>query len=330
MTRISLLALLWLVSGSVTAHEVRPAYLELRETAGEHYEVLWKVPGLGTDMRLGIYVELPANCKKLGESRATFSNNAFIERWSVDCPGGLVGRSIEILGLSATVIDVLVRIERVDGTTQVVRLNPAAATFMVNRESDALEVAGTYFRLGVEHILTGLDHLLFVLALLILVKGVKRLIVTVTAFTLAHSLTLAGATLGLVHLPQQPVEACIALSIVFVAAEILRKDAGLTARFPWVIAFTFGLLHGFGFAGALREVGLPQKAIPVALLFFNLGVEAGQLLFIGAIIAALKIGRRVLRQRRLELLAGTWRAPPYIIGTIATFWVIDRTSQFLR
>jgi hydrogenase/urease accessory protein HupE len=331
MTRFLLLALLWLgCSGSVAAHEVRPAYLELRETAVEHYEVLWKVPGLGTDMRLGIYVNLPANCKKLGESRALFSNNAFIERWSVDCPGGLVGHTIDILGLSATVIDVLVRIERLDGTTEVVRLNPAVATFVVNRESNALEVAGTYFRLGVEHILTGVDHLLFVLALLILVKGIRRLIVTVTAFTLAHSLTLAGATLGLVHLPQPPVEACIALSIVFVAAEILRGRGGLTARFPWVIAFTFGLLHGFGFAGALREVGLPQKAIPVALFFFNLGVEAGQLLFIGGVFAALMASRNVLRHRRLQLPGWAWRLPPYAIGTIATFWVIDRTSQFLQ
>jgi hydrogenase/urease accessory protein HupE len=222
-----------------------------------------------------------------------------------------------------------VRVQRSDGTTQVARLTPAAATFVVEAQPDALEVAATYFRLGVEHILTGLDHLLFVLALLILVKGVKRLIATVTAFTLAHSLTLAGATLGLVHVPQPPVEACIALSIVFVAAEILRRREGVTARLPWVIAFIFGLLHGFGFAGALSEVGLPQNAIPIALLFFNLGVEAGQLLFIGAVLTAVATGHLLLRSHSLALPRWAWRIPPYAIGTLATFWVIDRTSRFL-
>jgi hydrogenase/urease accessory protein HupE len=330
MTRLLLLALFWFGFPCLAAaHEVRPAYLELRQKAHEHYEVLWKVPGRGDEMRLGIYVELPANCKKLGESQAQFANNAYIERWSVDCTGGLVGHSIEIAGLSATVTDVLVRIERDDGTTQVVRLDPAKTNFVVEAESGVWEIAGTYFSLGVEHILTGVDHLLFVLALLILVNGVKRLIATVTAFTLAHSLSLAGATLGWVHVPQPPVEACIALSIVFVAAEILRRREGLTARFPWVIAFTFGLLHGFGFAGALSEVGLPQHAIPVALLFFNLGVEAGQLLFIGGVFAAVAAGRYVIQREDLAVPNWAWRIPPYAIGTIATFWVIDRTSLFL-
>jgi hydrogenase/urease accessory protein HupE len=330
MTRIALIALWLWVSGAgfAVAHEVRPAYLELRQSQDEHYEVLWKVPGLGNEMRLGIYVELPANCRKLGDSHAQFSNNAFIERWSVECTGGLPGHAINIAGLSATVTDVLVRIERADGTTQVARLNPGMASFIVEAEPHAWEVAGTYFRLGVAHILTGIDHLLFVLALLILVKGVKRLIATVTAFTLAHSLTLAGATLGFVHVPQPPVEACIALSIVFVAAEILRKREGLTSQLPWVIAFTFGLLHGFGFAGALSEVGLPQHAIPVALLFFNLGVEAGQLVFIAAIFSAVAATRYVLRSRGLALAAWAWRIPPYAIGVTATFWVIDRTFQF--
>jgi hydrogenase/urease accessory protein HupE len=330
MTRLLLLALFWFGFPCLAAaHEVRPAYLELRQKAHEHYEVLWKVPGRGDEMRLGIYVELPANCKKLGESQAQFANNAYIERWSVDCTGGLVGHSIEIAGLSATVTDVLVRIERDDGTTQVVRLDPAKTNFVVEAESGVWEIVGTYFSLGVEHILTGVDHLLFVLALLILVNGVKRLIATVTAFTLAHSLSLAGATLGWVHVPQPPVEACIALSIVFVAAEILRRREGLTARFPWVIAFTFGLLHGFGFAGALSEVGLPQHAIPVALLFFNLGVEAGQLLFIGGVFAAVAAGRYVIQREDLAVPNWAWRIPPYAIGTIATFWVIDRTSLFL-
>jgi hydrogenase/urease accessory protein HupE len=331
MRRLLLLALFCLGFPSLAiTHEVRPAYLELRQKDISHYSVLWKVPGQGDDMRLGIYVELPANCNKLGESQAVFSNNAFIERWSVDCSGGLVGHTVGIAGLSATVTDVLVRIERADGTSQVARLNPARTTFAVEAQSSRYEIAGTYFRLGVEHILTGIDHLLFVLALLILVSGVKRLIATVTAFTVAHSLSLAGATLGWVHVPQPPVEACIALSIVFVAAEILRRRTGLTAKFPWVVAFTFGLLHGFGFAGALSEVGLPQHAIPVALLFFNVGVETGQLLFIGAVFAMIAAARYLTRRGSLALPNWAWRIPPYAIGTMATFWLMDRVSLFLR
>ena len=330
MTRLLLLALFWFGFPCLAAaHEVRPAYLELRQKAHEHYEVLWKVPGRGDEMRLGIYVELPANCKKLGESQAQFANNAYIERWSVDCTGGLVGHSIEIAGLSATVTDVLVRIERDDGTTQVVRLDPAKTNFVVEAESGVWEIAGTYFSLGVEHILTGVDHLLFVLALLILVNGVKRLIATVTAFTLAHSLSLAGATLGWVHVPQPPVEACIALSIVFVAAEILRRREGLTARFPWVIAFTFGLLHGFGFAGALSEVGLPQHLNSGRIALFqswgrgwSASVHRGRLCGGSA-------GRYVIQREDLAVPNWAWRIPPYAIGTIATFWVIDRTSLFL-
>jgi len=173
--------------------------------------------------------------------------------------------------------------------------------------------------------------LLFVLALLILVKGTRRLVATVTAFTVAHSLTLAGATLGFVHVPGPPVEAAIALSIVFVAAEIMRSrqgKAGLTERFPWVVAFTFGLLHGFGFASALNAVGLPQSAIPVALLFFHVGVEVGQLLFIGAVFAIIALGRQLSRRSGMSQPAWAWRVPPYAIGSVAAFWVIQRIAAF--
>jgi hydrogenase/urease accessory protein HupE len=184
-----------------------------------------------------------------------------------------------------------------------------------------------YFTLGVGHILGGIDHLLFVLALLLIVRGAKRIVFTITAFTVAHSITLIAATLGWVHVPGPPVEAMIALSIVFVAAEIvhgLRGEPGLTARAPWVAAFSFGLLHGFGFAGALAEVGLPQKAIPVALLMFNVGVELGQLIFVAAALAAGALLTQ-LRLRRPERLR--WAAS-YAIGTIAMFWVIERVAAF--
>jgi hydrogenase/urease accessory protein HupE len=186
--------------------------------------------------------------------------------------------------------------------------------------------------LGVEHILLGIDHLLFVLALCLLVKGTARLVATVTAFTVAHSLTLAGATLGFVHVPGPPVEAGIALSIVFVAAEIVHSRQGrrgLTERFPWIVAFTFGLLHGLGFASALSEVGLPQTAIPIALLFFNVGVEIGQLFFIASVFAVIALARQVTQRIGATKPAWTWRVPAYAIGSVSAFWVIQRLSVFL-
>jgi hydrogenase/urease accessory protein HupE len=326
-----LFVLLALFAPGVFAHEVRPAYLELRQTGTETYDALWKVPGQGENLRLGLYVELPAGCTNVTEPHASMANNAFTERWTVKCDGGLTGSTIHIAGLSATMTDVLVRLERLDGTTQVTRLTPSAPSFVVEAAPRALEVARTYLMLGVEHILFGVDHLLFVLALLILVQGTRRLIATVTAFTLAHSLTLAGATLGFVHVPGPPVEAAIALSIVFVAAEIVHNrqgKTGLTERFPWIVAFTFGLLHGLGFASALSEVGLPQSAIPVALLFFNVGVEMGQLLFIASVFAIIALARQATRRIAVPQPAWAWRVPPYAIGSVAAFWTIQRVVAF--
>jgi hydrogenase/urease accessory protein HupE len=318
-------------AGGVLAHEVRPAYLELRQTGSETYDALWKVPGLGDNLRLGLYVDLPAACANVSEPRASMVNNAYSERWTAKCAGGLTGGTIHIAGLAATTTDVLVRLERLDGTTQVTRITPSAPSFVIEAAPRALEVARTYLVLGVEHILGGIDHLLFVLALLILVKGTCRLIATITAFTVAHSLTLAGATLGFVHVPGPPVEAAIALSIVFVAAEIIHNrqgEAGLTERFPWIVAFTFGLLHGFGFASALSAVGLPQSAIPVALLFFNVGVEVGQLLFIASVFTVIALARQVTRCIAVSQPAWAWHVPPYAIGSVAMFWVIQRIAAF--
>jgi hydrogenase/urease accessory protein HupE len=326
-----ILALLTTFASNVSAHEVRPAYLELIQTGPETYNVLWKVPGLGETLRLGLYVELPLGCINATEPHASIANNAFTERWTVKCAGGLISGTIHIAGLTETMTDVLVRMERLDGTTQITRLTPSAPSFVVEAAPSALEVARTYLVLGVEHILLGFDHLLFVLALMILVKGTRRLIATVTAFTLAHSLTHAGATLGFVHVPGPPVEAAIALSIVFVAAEILhsqRAKTGLMERFPWIVAFTFGLLHGFGFAGALSEVGLPQSAIAVALVFFNVGVEVGQLLFIASVFAVLGLARQATRRIGVSQPAWAWRVPPYAIGGVAAFWLIQRIAAF--
>ena len=319
--------LLLLFASPSLAHEVRPAYLELRQTDLETYDVLWKVPGRGEDLRLGLYVELPAGCTNVTAPRMSFANNAFTERWSVKCAGGLTGSTIRIAGLTATMTDVLVRLEHLDGTTQVTRLTPDNPSFVVEAAPRALEVACTYLMLGVEHILLGIDHLLFVLALLMLVKGWRRLLGTITAFTVAHSITLALATLGFVHVPSAPVEAVIALSIMFVAAEIVHTRAGregVTARAPWIVAFTFGLLHGFGFAGALSEVGLPAGHIPLALLFFNIGVEVGQLLFITAVLTLAVLVRRL----RTPLPRQAEFVPPYIIGSVAMFWVMQRVAAF--
>lgn len=321
---LSLVLLLWLALPA-RAHEVRPAYLLLQQEAADRYDVQWKVPAAGEGLRLGVDVVLPGDCAIIGEPVSLFANGAHTLRYSVQCEGTLFGRPVRIAGLSSTMIDVLARVERLDGSTQVARLTPSADTFVVEVAPSAGQVAVTYLWLGVEHILGGVDHLLFVLSLLLLVTRVHTMVVTVTAFTIAHSVTLAAAVLGFVHVPQKPVEAVIALSIVFVAAEILRGDArGLARRAPWLVAFTFGLLHGFGFAGALAEVGLPESAIPTALLFFNLGVECGQLLFVAIVVGAF------LALRRIRLPSPRWamQVPAYVIGTVATFWVIERIAAF--
>jgi hydrogenase/urease accessory protein HupE len=320
---------IWLLFGAFAAgaDEFRPGYLELRQQDAETYDVFWKVPARGDNLRLGIYVVFPRDSVNLSEPRSTFHAGAYSERWRLKRKGGLIGQKVRIEGLPSGVTDVLVRVDRLDGTSQVTRLLPSNPSFVVETSAGPGEVARTYLLLGVQHILLGIDHLLFVLALLLVVKGVGRIITTVTAFTIAHSITLAAATLGLVRVPGPPVEAAIALSIVFVAAEIVRGAQGrpgLTARWPWVVAFTFGLLHGLGFAGALDEIGLPQHAIPLALFFFNVGVELGQLLFVGAIaVTALLVARvRILWPSWMEL------APAYAIGGIAMFWTIQRVAVF--
>jgi hydrogenase/urease accessory protein HupE len=315
-------------------HEVRPGYLELTQRSAESYGVLWKVPAVG-DLRLSIRPKLPKNCTVIGEPVTFNLVGSYNERAMVNCNGGIVGQTIAIDGLQATMTDVLIRLVRADNAVQMVRLTPSAPSFVVEAAPSQWEVAVTYLKLGVEHILFGIDHLLFVLALLILVKGWRRLIGTITAFTVAHSITLAAATLGYVHVPGPPVEAVIALSIVFVASEIIRAkrgQVGLTERSPWIVAFTFGLLHGLGFASALSEVGLPQHAIPIALLFFNLGVEIGQLLFIGCVTALIAGKVFVVRnhsEKAREKLGTADAFAAYAIGAIAAFWLVERTVAFL-
>jgi hydrogenase/urease accessory protein HupE len=311
------------------AHEVRPAYLQLRETSQDIYEVLWKVPGQGDDLRLALDVEFPEGTVDVTSPRASFENNAYTERRIVKRANGLGGGTLRIVGLDATMTDVLVRLEQRDGSVQVARLSPSAPSFVVEATPLKTRVATTYLRLGVEHILLGYDHLLFVLALILIVRARRLLVVTVTAFTIAHSITLALATLGVIHVPGRPVEAAIALSIVLLATEIFRIRRGassLTARWPWAVAFTFGLLHGFGFANALSETGLPHGDIPLALFTFNIGVELGQLAFIGVVLGALNIAKRIALPS--IVVKHALPAATYAIGALATFWFIDRVAAF--
>jgi len=309
------------------AHEVRPAYLQMRQTAPETYDILWKVPGQG-DLRLGIYVELPVACTNVTEPRGSMLNNAFSERRTVNCPGGLNGATIHIAGLSATMADALVRLQHLDGRTQVTRLTPASPSFVVEASPSRWRVAGTYLRLGTDHILTGVDHLLFVLGLMLIVRDRWMLLKTITAFTVAHSITLAVATLGLASAPLPPLNAAIALSILFLGPEIVRVwrgETSLTIRYPWVVAFVFGLLHGFGFASGLKATGLPQTDIALALLLFNVGVELGQLFFVFLMLAM------AWSFRQLEIRWPRWALalPGYTVGTLGAYWTIQRTAILL-
>ncbi len=309
------------------AHEVRPAYLELKQTAPDRFTILWRTPVL-SGMRLPAVLKLPDDVQNVREPMLQELTDSLVERRWIDAgPSGLAGKRIEFVGLQATITDVLVRVEWLDGSTQVTRVLPSFPSFVVEAAPGRFEVARTYLVLGIEHILTGVDHLLFVSGLLLLVTGVRRLLLTVSAFTLSHTVTLTLATLGFVHVPPAPVEAVIALSILFVAWEVLRKDthpAGLAQRKPWLVAFSFGLLHGLGFAGGLSAAGLPAAHIPLALGFFSAGVEVGHFSFVGSallLIAALK-------RWMSRLPAWSWRIAPYAIGTCASFWLIARLAAF--
>jgi hydrogenase/urease accessory protein HupE len=327
LAAIAAALLTWALGIPAAAHEVRPAYLEIREVAPGDYDILWKTPARG-EMRLALDVVLPADCVSLVQPNTHLADGAVVARWRERCPGGLVGREIGVARLDRTLTDALVRLELLDREPMTFRLTADAPAVTTPERQGAGAVFASYFAIGVEHILLGLDHLMFVFALLMLVADRWRLVAAVTAFTAAHSLTLAATTLGWVGLPPAPVEAMIALSIAFVAAEILRAREGrpgVMQAFPWVASFTFGLLHGFGFAGALREIGLPPDAAPLALLAFNVGVEAGQLMFIAAALALGALWSRL----RPAWAAPAWKLPVYGVGVAAAFWFVERSAAAL-
>lgn len=321
-----MLAALCMVIGLASptaAHESRPAYLDIREFGAGQYDVVWKRPMRG-EYVIGFSVAWPDDCTPTNQTEAQVPG-ASVTRMLLDCGrSGLVGQQISILRLPETSAEVLVRVEFLDGSAQTDLLRPTSATMTIDGPKTALAVGVEYAVLGFDHILAGIDHLVFVLGLTLLVGGGWMLVKTITAFTVAHSITLALSTLGLVRVSQAPVEAVIALSIVFLARELLllnRERPGLTARAPWLVAFVFGLLHGLGFASALREIGLPQGDIPLALLSFNVGVEVGQLAFVAAVLAVLWFGKRTL-STALPKWAG--QVPAYAIGSVAALWTLER------
>lgn len=307
------------------AHEIRPAYLEIKQQTADKYEILWKIPLLG-NRAPKIDPVFPENFA-LEQIDDEFLPDSYIRRYQGLNPKSLNGQEIAIQGLDLTLVDVLVQINLVDGSSYTLLLQPDNASAIIPKEPNKWEVVYLYIILGIEHILIGIDHLLFVLGLLLLVSGIKPLVQTVSSFTIAHSITLCAATFHLIHLPQAPVEAVIALSIVFLAREYLMMKRGtksLTAQYPWIVAFSFGLLHGFGFAGVLGEIGFPQKDVPLALLTFNIGVELGQLIFIGIVLLLWKVVQKV----NLRLPTWSWKVLPYSMGCVAACWFVERVVAF--
>jgi hydrogenase/urease accessory protein HupE len=321
--------LIALHAGASGAHSIQSGsgYLEVNRVAGDNYRVLWTIPN--TDGP-GFEVELAFDqrCTPLSTPSSLQTSARIIRTWTIRCPGGLAGTRLVARGLAALPIDILVRFADGSGDS-FARLTAAVPWLTFPAAETATTVARTYVLLGIEHILLGVDHLLFVFALVLLVRGWRRLVATITAFTAAHSVTLAAAVLGFVHVPQPPVEATIALSIALVAGEIVHRRQGrpgLAERKPWVVAFAFGLLHGLGFAGALSEIGLPPHSILLALLFFNVGVELGQLAFIATVLPVLALVRRL----PLPWPAWSWRVAPYVIGSLAMYWATERITSFWR
>ena len=326
-----LLVLLALCAASgrgASAHESRPAYLEIGETAAGRYRILWRTPLLA-GRRLPVVLQLPDGVRDVAEPTHRELPDSLVERRLIDAPDGLAGRTIRFVGLQGTNTDVLVRVQARDGTHSTTLVRPSSPLVEVTGTRGVLEIAAAYARHGIAHIFGGYDHLLFVVAMLLIVNGRRMLLATVTAFTLAHSITLTLATLGLVRVAGPPVEAAIALSILLLACEIVRNRRGedsITARQPWLVAFAFGLLHGFGFAGALADVGLPRGDIPLALLAFNVGVEVGQLVFIAGILLLMGTAERF--HVGAAAAHHVKRAAPAAIGTMAAFWLFERLATF--
>jgi len=319
------------VSVPVRAHELQPGFLELTETAPGSYQVLWKLPSLGesSDVRMPMFPVFPQTCRQVGEARSERAGTAWVFTARLECKGGLAGQTIAIEGLEAFSTDVLVRAQRADGGVETHVVKPTQPSITLQSAGDGRRGAWAYLYLGIEHILLGIDHLLFVLGLLLIVRDRWTLVKTVTAFTLAHSITLAVATFGIAQVAPAPLNAVIALSILFLGPEIVRRwrgETSFTIRHPWVVAFAFGLLHGFGFASGLAQLGLPKSEIPLALLLFNVGVEIGQLAFVIAILML----ERAFRLLQIRWPTAVQRLPGYVVGTLGAYWTIQRVAVLFK
>ena len=325
--RLALLPVLLAVGGGpASAHPLAPVLLELREHPGGRVEMRFKTSTLSPP---GVRLEpvLPEGCRESGEPLLEVEGTGAVVRGTFDCGGReLAGARVGVAGLAEAGVGALIRVELADGRRLQRVLRADEPDWRIPRRQGPADVVGSYLRFGVEHILTGPDHLLFVFGLLLLVGRGRRLLFTVTAFTAGHSVTLCAAALGLVRIPAGPVEVLIAASLFVLAVELAREGGaapGRLRRRPWVMSFSFGLLHGLGFAGALAEVGLPQEEIPLALFSFNLGIEFGQVAFLGAVLAA---GLPLLAAAR-RLPAWVARIPVYAMGSLAAFWCIDRAAS---
>jgi hydrogenase/urease accessory protein HupE len=308
----------------VAADELRPAYVEFSELQPGEWRLVWKAPLRG-GLTPATRPHLPANCRLVGAPSRELRLPAVVTRSAAACDGPVDGQQIGLTGFDAAQTDALARVASLGRPVQTLRLTAAQPTATIAAVPGRWAVAQSYFVIGVEHIMFGYDHLLFVIALVLLLDGLWRIAAAVTAFTIAHSVTLVGTTLGIMGLPSAPVETIIALSILFLAVEIVKRDPAaprLSERVPWLVAFAFGLLHGFGFAGALAEIGLPESDVALALLTFNLGVEAGQLAVVLVSAALLALLRRLSPPAAAQAV----RVAAYAIGSTAAWWTIDRLT----
>ncbi len=319
--------------GSAHAHALEPGYLDVRQQTETTWRVFWRKPDV-KGQPMAIDAQLPDICTPKNGPRPTSDGQAWVATWIASCAGDLAGTNIAIPGLENQNTDVLLRLKRLEKKSETFRSTPDETAVAIPEQPSTFRVVTSYAQLGFEHILEGWDHLLFVFALLFLVQSPWRLFGAITSFTVAHSITLALATLGVLRIPGPPVEAIIALSIIFLASEILHSKRGelrLSERYPWVVCFLFGLLHGLGFAGALTEIGLPQQDIIAALLAFNVGVEAGQIAFVATIVVAMAVLRKVPLLNfgdRIQSSAVGVAVMAYAIGGMATYWLVERVIAF--
>lgn len=326
MRKALLVILLFVVPAQLLrAHEIRPAYLEIREQADHSLQITWKQPLMG---EYGIPLHPSLSSGWLVDSLAQSNSTAayLIKRWQVPANHQpLDQQTISIAGLEKTMTDVLVQVSLLNNISFTYLVKPIQPYVQLNLSKPQAPPVWQYIQLGIFHIWSGFDHLLFVLGLLLLVKKQSRLVWTITAFTIAHSITLALATLHIIAVSSAFTEAAIALSIVFLAVELVyhyRGHNGFGWHYPWLVSFAFGLLHGLGFAGALQDVGLPENNIPLALFLFNVGVEAGQLAFVFAILGLMAI----LDKLHLQWPGWMYKLPAYCIGTLAMYWFIERVT----